>query len=604
MRVMGSGGVSQLLGAPAVCHGDGFSPVAAESPAHVSDVLILGVSGLGPVKPNPGAGHAVPRVRGGTLHEVNSPDTVTVEGLEAQVLNKVGWPGMRSVCRVDLRVPDGTVPGTATVGCTVAWLNGSTVRIPARNPMGDTELPPRQLNDGSAPAPDRRACQPHVHAATRTHKGGISIYSWRRLSMTLLKSFLSAAIAVTVFAGPGDLVKRIRSPEPAGGASFGNQVAVVQGHLVVSAPNNTVDGVRNVGSIYAFRGISGQLAWRLDNPDPNSTGSPPPSDGFGNTLFTFGPYILAGASGDDLEPSHTNAGSVYVVDARTGTVLRKIPNPEPNTGDLFSYGALGVLGDNLLVGAPFDAPGGLTSAGTMYVINRETGAVLLRIPHPEPLLYGNSDDRFGRSVAGHGGNILSGAPADDINGNLTGGAYLLDGQTGDVILRIPNPFPEPGWFSGFGYPVRSFGGKIVIGEPWHRSGGKDVGAVHVFDGATGNWLYTIHHPNPADQADRASFGWDLSEHDGFLAVGAPQDDVTGVKDAGSLYVFDLNTGQLVMSIHNPEPAINDLFGVTVAFHGGEIVTSSRNKDFNVVRDGSEIFLSDAGEVYVFEGPKR
>lgn len=422
--------------------------------------------------------------------------------------------------------------------------------------------------------------------------------------MKLLGLFFSPVIAISVLAGPGDMVRKIRSPQPAAGASFGFQVAVAGGHLVVSAPNDTVGGTVNVGSIYRFQGISSQLAWRVDNPDPNTTGTPPPSDGFGNTLYTYGPYILAGASGDDLEPAYTNAGSVYVVDSRTGAILRKIPNPEPNTGDQFSFGALGNLGDRLIVGSPFDSPGGAATAGTVYVIDRASGGVLLRIPHPEPLLFGDSDDRFGRSVAAHGDHILAGAPADDIAGPWTGGAYLLNGKTGALLMRIANPAPEPGWFSAFGFPVRSFKGKTVIGEPWHRSGGKDLGAVHVFDGNTGAFLFTIQHPNPAAQADRASFGWDLAEHDGFLAVGAIQDDVNGVQNAGAVYVFDLNTGQLVLTIPNPNPEVSDYFGGTVAFHGGQIVTSARGKDFKIVQNGTEVLLQNAGEVYVFEGPRR
>jgi len=411
--------------------------------------------------------------------------------------------------------------------------------------------------------------------------------------MKLTHAVVGLTISAAAMAGPGDVVKIIRAPKPVQNGSFG-VVAVVQGHLVVSSPNDTVGGIPNVGSVYRFNGISRQVALHIPNPDPDPDGT---SDSFGDTLFTVGPNILMGASGDDLDndPLRTNAGSVYLVDARTGAWL-KIPNPEPNSGDMFSCGALGHLGNNLIVGAPFDDPSGLLNAGTVYVIDPTTGAVVLRIPHPEPLLYGNSDDRFGRSVAGHEGNILVGAPADDIAGHMTGGAYLLEGKTGAVLLRIPNPDPQQGVFDAFGYPVRSFGGKIVISAPWHQTGGKDLGVVHVFDGKTGALQYTIQHPKPTDQVGRASFGWSLAYNDGFLAVGASQDDVLGYTDAGSVYVFDLNTGQLVLSIHDPNPVAYDNFGGSVEFHGGQIVTGARSKDF----DG----LTNAGEVYVFEGPRR
>ena len=417
--------------------------------------------------------------------------------------------------------------------------------------------------------------------------------------MKLTHAVIGLTISAAAMAAPGNLVKIIRAPNPVTNGLFGAQVAVVQGHLVVSSPNDTVGGIPNVGSVYRFNGISGQVALRVANPDPDPDGT---TDSFGDTLFSVGSNILIGASGDDLDndPSRTNAGSAYLVDGRTGAVLRKIPNPEPNTGDNFSYGALGNLGNKLIVGAPFDDPDDLTQAGTVYVIDPTTGAVVLRIPHPEPLAQGNTDDRFGRSVAGHEGNILVGAPADDQNGSMTGGAYLLDGKTGAILMRIPNPDPQPGVFTAFGYPVRSFGGKIVIATPWHLTGGKNLGVVHVFDGKTGALQYTIQQPNPMDQLDvsgnSAYFGWALAEHDGFLAVASPLDDVNGVQNAGAVYVFDLNTGALVMSIHNPNPVASDIMSMDLAFHGGQIVAGARNKDF----DG----LTNAGEVYVFEGPRR
>ena len=416
--------------------------------------------------------------------------------------------------------------------------------------------------------------------------------------MKVMKGVVGLMISAAAIAGPRDLVKIIRAPKPVTNGIFGAQVEVVQGHLVVSSPNDTVGEILNVGSVYRFNGIGGQVALKIANPDPNPDSST--SDAFGDTLIGVGPNILIGASGDDLS-GNTNAGSAYLVDSRTGAVLRKIPNPEPNAGDMFSYGALGSLGKNLIIGAPFDDPGGLGNAGTVYVFDGETGGLLLRIPHPEPLAQGDGDDRFARSVAGHEGNILAGAPTDDEGTTLNaGGAYLLDGGTGALLWRISNPEPQPGYFVAFGYPVRSFGARIVISAPWHMSGGKDLGVVRVFDGKTGALQYTIGHPFPMAQLDvsgnRAYFGWTLAEHDGFLAVGSPFDDVNGIRDAGAVYVYDLNTGALVLSIPNPNPVAGDYMGISVAFHGGQIVAGARNKDIDV--------YTNAGEVYVFEGPRR
>jgi uncharacterized protein (TIGR03437 family) len=123
--------ISTTLG-PAVFHGEDFSPVTADKPARAGELLMVSVSGLGPVKPNLDPGKPFPPPAEAKVHAVNSPVEVTVNGKAAQVVNALGWPGMNNVYRVDFRVPEGTAAGTATLGLSVAWINGPEVKIPVR----------------------------------------------------------------------------------------------------------------------------------------------------------------------------------------------------------------------------------------------------------------------------------------------------------------------------------------------------------------------------------------------------------------------------------------------------------------------------------------
>jgi hypothetical protein len=117
---------------PAIFHGDDFSPVTAEKPARAGELLMMSVSGLGPVKPNLDPGKPFPAWQAGKEHAVNSPVDVTVNGKAAQVVWAIGWPGMNNVYRVDFRVPEGTVAGPATLGLSVAWINGPEAKFPVR----------------------------------------------------------------------------------------------------------------------------------------------------------------------------------------------------------------------------------------------------------------------------------------------------------------------------------------------------------------------------------------------------------------------------------------------------------------------------------------
>lgn len=115
---------------PAVFHSD-FSRVTAASPARAGEVLIAAARNLGPTRPDllpPG----IQPFRADPMEEVNSPVEVTLNGMAAEVINKVGWPGSYDLYRVDFRVPSGVPPGLATVQLTAGWIPGPEVKIPVR----------------------------------------------------------------------------------------------------------------------------------------------------------------------------------------------------------------------------------------------------------------------------------------------------------------------------------------------------------------------------------------------------------------------------------------------------------------------------------------
>ena len=118
--------VPQVTG---VYHGGDFSPVTPTNPARKGELLIVSASGLGPTRPGVNPGQTFPAA---PLQEVNSPLDVTVNGKDAVVVNKVGWPGMIDGHRVDFTVPDGVAAGMATLQLTSAWIAGGELKIPVQ----------------------------------------------------------------------------------------------------------------------------------------------------------------------------------------------------------------------------------------------------------------------------------------------------------------------------------------------------------------------------------------------------------------------------------------------------------------------------------------
>ncbi|MGH9628952.1 MAG: hypothetical protein ACRD7E_11560, partial [Bryobacteraceae bacterium] len=111
---------------PAVFHAD-FSPVTSTRPARAGETLIVMATGLGPTRPGLGPGTLFPE---SPYQQVNSPLELTVNGRPAELVNKIGWPGTSESYRIDIRVPEGTATGTATLQITAAFIQGGQVNIP------------------------------------------------------------------------------------------------------------------------------------------------------------------------------------------------------------------------------------------------------------------------------------------------------------------------------------------------------------------------------------------------------------------------------------------------------------------------------------------
>ncbi|MSO22949.1 MAG: hypothetical protein EXQ58_06785 [Acidobacteria bacterium] len=63
------------------------------------------------------------------MAEVNSPLEVTVNGRLAEILLSIGRPGTTDRYRVDIRIPQDTTAGLATLQLTTAWIAGPEVTV-------------------------------------------------------------------------------------------------------------------------------------------------------------------------------------------------------------------------------------------------------------------------------------------------------------------------------------------------------------------------------------------------------------------------------------------------------------------------------------------
>lgn len=261
--------------------------------------------------------------------------------------------------------------------------------------------------------------------------------------------------------------------------------------------------------------------------------------------------------GDDLllagaafaEATHSNSGVGYLIDIDTGDAVVTYENPFPGVEDLFGSPMVAVGDELVLVGARGN-DGAVNNGGAVHVFDLETGDYLRTFYSPNP----SPGGLFGLRLEVVGDKVIVGAPNDLVGGVHAGAAYLFDPYTGDHLLTFTDPQPEEG--DAFAFEVESDGETVYIGARLDNLAGTNSGTVFVFDLDTGDLLDSIENPDP-NSGD--NFGTSLEIGETFVAVGATDDD-TVASNAGAVYLFSRENGALIRSIYEPTGRPDRRFG--------------------------------------------
>jgi hypothetical protein len=184
------------------------------------------------------------------------------------------------------------------------------------------------------------------------------------------------------------------------------------------------------------------------------------------------------------------------------------------------------------------------------------------------------DDWFGESVGISGDNIIVGAPYDDDLGGGSGSAYIFHLSAG-VWTEDEKLVASDGVASdNFGEAVAIDGDWAVVGAMLEDQGGSDAGAAYVFQNVGGTWIdYTKLVAGDAQSYDR--FGTEVAISGDTIVVGAPDSDDAG-EGTGSAYVFHLDGGVWTEQdkLLAGDMDQHDNFGVSVAISGDTVVVGA------------------------------
>jgi hypothetical protein len=320
---------------------------------------------------------------------------------------------------------------------------------------------------------------------------------------------------------------------------------------------------------------NGEVLKTLNSPNPEIGGyfgwavaSAGDVDGDGHVDFIIGAHQEdAGAQ---------NAGRAYVYGGSSYGLIHVLRAPEPHPGSFFGTAVAGVGDvnndgyDDVIVGE-YGEDGGAYDAGRAYVFSGFNGEVLHDLESPNPETQGN----FGYGISGADDvnndgspDVIVGAYGEDGGTYSAGRAYVFDGNTGALLHTLESPNPEQTAY--FGVAVAGIGditddgyGETVAGAVYEDGGAINAGRVYVFDGQTGDVVHALESSHPEQTA---AFGHAVDrladlDDDGCseIIVGAWLED-TSERHAGRVYVFSGREGDLLRELASPNP---DWFGGSV-----------------------------------------
>lgn len=356
----------------------------------------------------------------------------------------------------------------------------------------------------------------------------------------------------------GKLLATMPNPIPETNARFGAALSSVgqPDRIAISAP----DAASGNGRVDLFtRG--GTFVQNITSP---FTGQSRPVR-FGTSLSPSPDGLLVGAP-----YANTSGSAVLLRGASLSPTVYPAPfGGEPGHGTAVAYRSP----DRVYLSNPFESSGS-GNASFYYVNSTETSYKQI---HPY-----NPGANFGAAMGVGGGTTVIGAPGDE--SSYAGGAVYRYGGSSRI-------------YSVFGAPDGQTGDRFGASVSVQNYSFFYVGAPNA-NGMVGRAYKVFYYPERITSYDPPSggggeFGYSVSSNDRFLAVGAPAYNPGGLPNTGRVYIFDIVTNQLVLTLENPSPTAGDRFGECVAIIHSNIFVGAPGKDGGAV---------NAGAAYLFSGP--
>lgn len=265
--------------------------------------------------------------------------------------------------------------------------------------------------------------------------------------------------------------------------------------------------------------------------------------------------------------------------------------PDARVGDFLGCSA-SISGRYALVGAYQHDVNELDSAGAAYIF--ELKAQGWRPQAKLTAFDSQVNDRFGESVSINDDLAIVGVPHHSNNGLInSGSAYIFgyDGQGWTQQIKLTASDAQA--YDYFGSCVSIRGDYAIVGA--HQKDFNELvvaGSAYIFERSGAGWRQ--QKLNAADASEEDWFGYSVSISGDYAVVGAKYDDVEGLKNCGSAYVFKRSRTAWTQQakLTTSDGTANDWFGHCVSINGDYIIIGAPGKD-------ADKFVN-AGSAYIFK----
>lgn len=310
----------------------------------------------------------------------------------------------------------------------------------------------------------------------------------------------------------------------------------------------------------------------------------------GSSVALSGDRVISSARGR-LDPNSgypigESPGFVYLMDAVSGQELTRLLPSNPMPRDFFGYRVAAHGGRGLVSSLLGD--GVVTDSGAAYVFDLQSGQQVwkLEASDGEPLA------GFGSSLDLDDNHAIVGAQGPFFPHQTRGAAYIFDLSTGQQLHKLT--VQGLGEFAAFGNSVAIEGDLALVG---YDSSGSTTpsGQVFVFDTNSGQLIRTLSPSGPAINGEAFGRSLDLVGTTAF--VGAPLSGIPQANGTGSVYLFDVTTGQQLQRFDaGPQGAANS-FGSVVRAGDDRVAVGAPFQNTSGFRSGAAyVFEASTGQL--------